>query len=371
MKKSKQKPKSALKSVEALEASDVFNTPYSDLNSISSLLNHDNFAFEGKVILISGAFGFLGKLFQSYFIYINENILRVPCQVICVDNYVVSSKFSDLHVNNFSYIYHNICDPIDENTLPDKIDFLINCAGIASPIFYHKFPLETMDVSYVGTKNILDLARKKSISSCLFFSSSEVYGNPPSNQIPTDERYIGNIETMGRRSCYDIGKLCLETLCYIAHEKDGLNVKVIRPFNVFGYIAKSDGRVIPNFISTLLEGKKIKIYGDGTQTRTFCWFSDFIVGAIKVLLHGDNKPYNIGNTNNEIEMLELAKLVEKECGVRDMIELIPSPSVYENEPRRRCPDLTKAITTLGYNPAISLKEGISKFVKWARAAYKS
>jgi UDP-glucuronate decarboxylase len=347
-----------------------FDVPLEDLQFISTELKEDNFAFEGKTILLCGAFGFLGKLFQSYFLYLNENILRTSCRVICVDNYIIGKQYSNLKIPNFEYINHNICLPFSPDTLPQNIDFVINCCGIASPIFYQKFPYETLEVSYKGTREILKIAEEKKTSSSLFFSSSEVYGNPPENEIPTDEEYIGAIQTMGQRSCYDVGKLCLETLCYISHSKYGSNIKIVRPFNVFGYIPKSDGRVIPNFVSNILENKKIKIYGDGKQTRTFCWFSDFIVGAIKVLLHGDNKPYNIGNQNNEIEMVALAKLIEKICNKKDMVELMPSPPVYQEEPRRRCPNIDKAEQDLGYNPKISLEEGISKFYNWAKNKYK-
>lgn len=342
-----------------------FDIPKSEMEFVSNELQSDNYSFEGKTILLLGAFGFLGKLYMAYFNHLNENILRDPCRVIAMDNFVVGKGSTALNVKNFEFERFDICQPLP----PRRVDYVINCCGIASPVYYKKFPLETIEVSYTGTKNVLEYCRAQDVGSTLFFSSSEVYGNPPTDKIPTNEKYIGNIETMGERSCYDVGKLAIETLCHIYHTKYGLNTKIIRPFNVFGYIQQTDGRVIPNFVSNIVQNKKIKIYGNGKQTRTFCWFTDFIVGTIKVLLHGDNEPYNIGNQDNEIEMIELARLVEKVCGKTDMIELIPSPAVYANEPRRRCPDITKA-RNLGYNPKVSLEEGARKFYEWAKNNYK-
>ena len=345
-----------------------FNIPMEDIAFIVSELGQDNFIFEDKTILLTGAFGFLGKLFQSYFLYLNENVLRSPCFLICLDNNIVGSA-SVLEIPNFTYVCQDICRSVIENEIVSKrtIDYIINAAGIASPLLYHKFPMATIDVSYLGTKNILDLCRVKKVSSALFFSSSEVYGDPDDKDIPTNEDCICKIRTMDSRSCYDTGKVVLETLCHIAHQQYGINVKIVRPFNVFGYIPKSDGRVIPNFLSNVLSNKKIKIYGGGGQTRTFCWFSDFIVGAMKVLLHGGNTPYNIGNTDNEISMLDLAKLVEKVSGKTDCIETIPIPNVYAHEPRRRCPDISLAQKELGYSPKVSLEEGIKKFYSWANS----
>jgi UDP-glucuronate decarboxylase len=330
-----------------------------DFERISSALEPIQFAFHGKTILIAGSEGFLGKLFQEYFSHIKFNC-GVGVKVVAVDlfkeGYERLDITNELSVNAYIGGY--------------SYDYIINLAGRASPKAYEQSPVETLDVSYLGTKNLLNLA-KKCGAVYLGFSSSEVYGNPPAQFIPTPESYTGAVTTMGRRASYDQGKNILETLCYVFNTKYGVDTKIIRPFNVFGGNFCLDGRVIPNFIHKAIHNQDITIYGDGQQTRTFCWFSDFIVGTIKVLLLGDNKPYNIGNDNNEISMLDLAKMVEEVSGKTGLIKLIPRPLVYDDEPLRRCPDLTKAKQHLSYKPTVSLREGLEMFYESAKRYYES
>lgn len=348
----------------------ITSIPIEDIKYIADKLGEDNLRFTNQTVLLTGSSGFLGTLFQSYFLYINEHVLKSPCKVVCMDNKNNWIGHYSSTFPNFKYVTHNIISPITPEIENDKIDYIINAAGLASPRAYEKYPKETMDVSYEGTKNVLSFASWNNTKSVLNFSSSEVYGTPPDSEVPTKESYVGQVDTTNLRSCYDVGKMCIETLSYIYNEKYGVNVKVVRPFNVIGYIQQSDGRVLPNFISNILQNKKIKIYGDGKQTRTFCWFSDFLVGAIKVLFHGGNSPYNIGNQNNEISMYDLGKLLESISGKTDILELIPTPTVYLKEPLRRCPDITKAKNELNYNPSIDLKTGIFKFYEWAKINYK-
>lgn len=657
-----------------------------DIQEITQRLAEYEHNFHDKTILVTGSNGFLGKVFKTYFRGIGAN-------VIAVDNFVIGNneQSSDIHAN--------ITEPL---TLDPsiKLDYIVNTAGIASPFHYRRLPLETLDVSYLGTKNMLELARQHKVASFLAFSSSEVYGDPDPMAVPTPESYIGVIDTMGERSCYDKdteiltengwvlfenlqkgvavatlnqsgiveyhipddiiidnfsgnmkhfhnikydllvtpnhkmyvqsqrgrksfvradesknwhglrmitggvysgedkewhylgnrlrnsklhvdkvrmddwlellgyyisegcvcgrprkrtvkgkeynttdfnvlisqvkldnrriiseclkktgfpyydshehqfmicskqlytifkplgksrdkyiprefmnlsprqskilldalilgdgsmkskdcicyftiskqladdvqelalrcgfaasiskskrelyhvnirpprpavlispkdvpyngkvycvnvknhvicvrrnnkavfcgnsydeGKRVIETLCYIYNTKYGVNTKIVRPFNVFGPpLFNNDYRVIPNFISRIINNQPLLVYGDGKQTRTFCYVTDFIVGAVKVLISGDNQPYNIGNSNNEISMLDLAKLIEKTVGFELDIRLIPYPSVYPSEePRRRCPDLTKIKYQLDYNPTIDLTEGIKRFYSWANS----
>lgn len=288
-----------------------------------------------KSVLLIGHLGFLGKAFAKF-------LEEESCTLYCIDKDTQDiSKFIPF------------C----------KTDYIINCAGNASPYTYRKLPLETMDVSYLGTKNVLELA-KETGATVLNFSSSEVYGNP--TMVPTPESYIGKIETMGARSCYDVGKLAIETLSHIYATQYGVDVKIVRPFNVYGPgMNPNDGRVIPNFIRAAKGYKPLQVYDTGKQTRTFCYVDDFIDGAIKVLLFGDRLPFNVGNDVPEISMLDLAytlqRVVRDNGGGDDIdIKIVPYPNVYpEGEPMRRCPDLSK-IRTLGYEPKIELEEGLRR-----------
>lgn len=336
-----------------------------DYEYIVRELNSSNTEFDGKTILLCGSQGFLGRLFQDYFNYLNDKVLSNKCRVICIDQMV-----HEIIHPNFSYVQ---CDITNLEDLYDKlgksrksIDYLINLSGRASPASYSVYPLETIDVSVQGTRNILDLATEFGIKSVLMFSSSEVYGNP--TIVPTPEVYLGGVETYCERACYDHGKQMLETLCYIYQTRFNTNVKVVRPFNILGYCV-NDGRVVPNSVNKLLKGENLTVYLPGTQTRTFCWFSDFIIGSIKVLLYGDNKPYNIGNDLNEISMLDLANTLQSIAGLSNKIKLVEASRVYSTEPMRRCPDITKARKDLGYDPKIKLDDALICFWNWAKKEY--
>ena len=320
-----------------------------DVSEIVERLAQERKYLEGRTVLVTGSNGFLGKVFTAY-------LREVGCKVIAVDNYVIGTGGDAAAMD--------ITKPV---TIDDQLDYIVNTAGIASPYHYRRLPLETLDVSYLGTRNMLELAKEHQVKGFLAFSSSEVYGNPEPLYIPTPESYIGRIPTMGERSCYDEGKRVIETLCHVYHERYGVNTKIVRPFNVFGPpLFKNDYRVIPHFISCALAGKPLTVYGDGHQTRTFCYVTDFVVGAVKVLLHGDHLPYNVGNSDNEMAMSDLARLIEEVLGRKLDIRLIGYPSVYPaDEPRRRCPDLTKITYQLDYRPKVSVREGVGRFYHWA------
>tara|TARA_Y100000361_G_scaffold112798_1_gene103089 strand:+ start:2278 stop:3303 length:1026 start_codon:yes stop_codon:yes gene_type:complete len=318
--------------------------------------------FRGKTILITGSNGFLGRWFSDVFRYINKNVLDDSCVIICADNNIVRGDKRD------KSIVLNICEEIKIDSLGvDNIDYIINCAGIASPKIYKNYPVETLDVSYLGTKNILDLGRKFNVESILCFSSSEVYGTPDKDNIPTTEEYIGLIPTMSDRSCYDIGKKVLETLCHVNYEKYKSPVKVVRPFNLYGpKMGLHDNRVLPNFIDNIIKGKSLKVYGDGNQTRTFCYVSDAIVTMIKLLLVGKNgEIYNVGNPKPEIGIKDLADEVSNVVKQSVGVEVIDYPDFYpSDEPLRRCPDISKTISSTNYTPQISLQEGLIKMYNY-------
>jgi UDP-glucuronate decarboxylase len=345
--------------------------PVEDLEAIVAGLNdYERLQFQNRTVLLCGGSGFLGMIFKQLFLYMNKQYL-LNTKVIAVDNYITGTCPKDIEGENLINLNHDLSQPlglkIGNN---ENIDFILNCSGLASPQGYSKYPLETMDISYLGTRHLLELAYHRKSIAYLAFSSSEIYGTPPENLIPTPETYWGSFDGFGKRAPYDTGKKLIETLCWVFNSKYEVNTKIIRPFNVFGYMAQNDFRVLPNFINAALSGGKIKVYGDGQQTRTFCWFTDFITGAIKVLLKGKSVPYNIGNSDNEITMIDLAKMVEKITSSKDLVELVPSPSAYTNEPLRRCPDLSKAKKEIGYQPKVDLVTGITKFYNWAKENYK-
>ena len=200
-----------------------------------------------------------------------------------------------------------------------------------------------------------------------FFSSSEIYGNPDKKNLPTKESYYGNVNSFGPRSCYDEGKRVGETLCYIYNKYYNCDVKIIRPFNVFGPLMdKNDYRIIPNIIKKINSNKKILIHGDGKQTRTFCYITDAITGFLKVILKKNKKLiYNIGNPKNEISMNKLVKSFDKILNKKNKFSLISYPDHYPaDEPRRRCPNINLAIKNLNYYPKVSVEEGIKRVLQF-------
>lgn len=319
--------------------------------------------FENKTILITGSNGFLGKAFVSALSKVNNT------KLILIDNFIVPNNI-DSKQNQHTFIQCDINVDLKETLKNYKFDYIINAAGIASPHWYNKFQLETLQVNLDGSRNILNLAKDHN-AEVLMFSSSEVYGTPLEGNIPTKETYIGQVPTLTKRSAYDIGKLVTETLSYVYHNI-GVNVKIVRPFNFVGPgLSSTDGRVLPNFMSKVLKNENIIIYGDGKQTRTFCHISDAIDGCLKVLENGKSgEAYNIGNSLNEISMLDFANKIIKLTNSKSQIELIQRPLHYETEPLRRCPDVTKAEVELNYKANVNVDDIIIEFYNWAKLEYK-
>lgn len=355
--------------------------PEKDLYELLSNLVDDKFgninlAFANKRVLITGAAGFLGRAFLSYFKHLNETVLiNTPVKIIAVDNFIVGSPNLDEFKGdkNVKTISHNVIEPIPGKHFSGfkRIDYLIGAAGLASPKMYRKFPEETIDVSVLGTKNLLRLANEKKALGVLTFSSSEVYNTPPDDQIPTPETYIGACPNMDVRSCYDIGKEILETISYVYHTRDNTPVVVVRPFNVYGCVHESDSRVLPNFIKASLKNESMKVYGDDGNTRTFCYITDALQGFVRLLVHGKRgQVYNIGNLSPEITIQDLALLIKEKTPTLSSIEVVKYPSDYPStEPHRRCPNINKASSEVGYSPKISLADGIIKYYNWAKDNY--
>jgi UDP-glucuronate decarboxylase len=342
-----------------------------DIKEISERLGDRATAFEGKTVLITGGAGFLGRYFTATFAYLNKNAFSKPVKVIAIDNLITSAR-EDWYAEddkNIRYLQHDVIQPFQPDT---AVDFILHTAGIASPHYYRKYPLETLDVAITGTRHMLELA-SKSRAKLLFFSSSEIYGDPDAQHVPTKESYRGNVSCLGPRACYDESKRLGETLCRIYNTQFKAETKIVRPFNVFGPgMKEKDYRVLPNFASLIVANKPLAIYGNGTQTRTFCYITDAINGFLRVLVDGvPGEPYNVGNPTPEISMLQLVKTIQKILKKDIPLSITDYPDTYPaDEPQRRCPDITKARTQVGYEPKVDLETGLERYLKWALENYK-
>lgn len=334
-----------------------------NLGNMAKLLN-------GKNILITGGCGFIGRYLAAVFSTLNETVLSKPCLLLILDNYITSanSKFCLNTIGSKEIIEHNVIKPFETK---EKLDYIIHAAGIASPYYYREYPLETLDVAVTGTRNMLELAKAKK-ARLLFFSSSEIYGDPEPSHVPIQESYRGNVSCLGARACYDEGKRVGETLCQIYHERFGVETVTVRPFNVYGPgMTETDYRVMPNFASRIKGGQPLFIYGNGSQTRTFCYVTDAMTGFILALVYGvTGQPYNIGNPKPEVSMLELVKRLEKASKKELQYNLIEYPDSYPaDEPMRRCPNIKKARVQLKFNPKVDLDEGLRRFLSWTDTVY--
>ena len=341
-----------------------------DIAAIGEALGDVADAFAGKTVLLGGGRGFLGRCFLAVFDYLNRERFQRPCRLIVLDNMATAGKAGEdvpetLHCE---FRRHDVGEPLD---LDGPLDFVVNAAGIASPYYYRRFPLPTLDAAIGGTRALLDLAVAKH-ARFTFFSSSEVYGDPDPRHVPTPESYHGNVATMGPRACYDESKRLGETLCHIYHGEYGVATSAIRPFNVFGPgMWETDYRVLPNFATCIKAGRPLKVYGSGAQTRTFCYVSDAMNGFLRVIAGGvPGEAYNIGNPEPEISMVDLVARIEKVLGREIAKTVIEYPDSYRAiEPMRRCPDISKAMLELDYHPRVGLDEGLGRYLAWTEEVY--
>jgi len=307
--------------------------------------------YSNKRILITGGAGFLGS-------HLCERLLNEGHEVICVDNFYTGRRANIAHlVNNpfFEIVRHDICFP-----LYVEVDEIYNLACPASPIHYQFDPVQTTKTSVHGAINMLGLAKRLKIK-ILQASTSEVYGDPTVH--PQTESYWGNVNPIGLRSCYDEGKRCAETLFFDYHRQHKLRIKVARIFNTYGpRMHPNDGRVVSNFIMQALKGEDITVYGDGSQTRSFCYVDDLIDGLMKLMNSPDDftGPVNLGNPH-EFSILELAQKVIKQTGAKSKIVFQPLPP---DDPTQRQPDITLAKERLNWQPSIPLNEGLKKTIKY-------
>ena len=304
-----------------------------------------------KKILITGGSGFLGS-------HLCEKLLNSKNHILCVDNYFTSSKKNISHLldySNFETLRHDITFP-----LYTEVDEIYNLACPASPIHYQKDPVQTTKVNVLGAINMLGLA-KRTKAKIFQASTSEVYGDPKLS--PQKESYWGNVNPIGVRSCYDEGKRAAETLFFDYHRQHKLPIKVARIFNTYGpKMAESDGRVISNFIIQCLKNKPITIYGDGSQTRSFCFVEDLIEG-ISLLMNSKSSitgPINLGNPN-ELSIKQIATIIKEIIGSRSKLIFKKLPS---DDPTQRKPDISLAKKILNWKPKINLNEGLKKTISY-------
>jgi dTDP-glucose 4,6-dehydratase len=306
-----------------------------------------------RKILISGGAGFIGSHLCDFFIK-NGDI------VWCIDNFITSERKNIQHLlddKNFILIEKNLIE-FDEKEINEKFDYVLHFASPASPVDYMKYPIETLKVNSAGTEKMLNIALK-SKSTFLFASTSEVYGDP---LIPVqNEEYWGNVNPIGVRSVYDEGKRYGEAITMAYHRKYKLNIRIIRIFNTYGpRMRLNDGRVIPNFIYCALNNKPLPIYGDGKQTRSFCYIDDLIRGIVKILGVDYNLPVNLGNPE-EFTIIELAEKIEKIFGKKLGIKYLPG---LPDDPKKRKPDITLARKLLSWEPEVSLEKGLRKTIEY-------
>ena len=338
----------------------------SDIEEITKSLEIKIDLLNNKKIIVSGAFGFIGKYILQTLINLKQKN-NLNLDIYAIDNFITSNKSSKEYFenNNINCIDHDINKKLNIDT---NFDYIICLAGIASPYYYNKFPIETLNVSINGLKNMFDLNHNLN-SKFIYFSSSEIYGDPPSNQIPTKESFRGNVTSVGPRSCYDESKRVGETICYINSNFFNKNTAIIRPFNVYGPgMSFKDYRIIPNITRALLFNEQLKVYDKGNQTRTYCYVTDAITGFLKVVFKEENfSIYNIGNDKGEISVLDLVKTTEKVMETKLNYTTTKYPKEYPpDEPQRRCPDITNARINLHYSPKISLEEGLRRHFLWSK-----
>jgi len=307
--------------------------------------------FERKRVLVTGGAGFLGS-------HLCERLLDQECDVLCVDNFFTGTKENVRHLLDnpfFELMRHDVTFP-----LYVEVDEIYNLACPASPIHYQFDPVQTTKTSVHGAINMLGLAKR--VKAKIFqASTSEVYGDPEVH--PQPESYWGRVNPIGSRACYDEGKRCAETLFFDYYRQHGLHIKVARIFNTYGpRMHPNDGRVVSNFIMQALRGENITIYGDGSQTRSFCYVDDLIEGFIRLMDSADDftGPVNLGNPG-EFTMLELANLVLELTGSKSEIIFKPLP---EDDPRQRKPDLALASKRLDWSPSVKLEDGLRKTVEY-------
>ena len=350
-----------------------------DLDYICGNLTEEFGRMAGKSLLITGGAGFLGYYLVHAALHFNNTVGRSqPIRVTVWDSFIRGTPTwltSLMGTPNLTLEQRDLILPLPQ-PMPD-FQWIIHAAGIASPPIYRKYPLKTIDANINGLRNLLDYCvdqagRGKPVEGFLFYSSSEIYGDPTPDMIPTPEHYRGLVSCTGPRACYDESKRFGETICVVFAQQHGIPTKMARPFNNYGPGLKiTDKRVISDFAREVIGGRDIIMYSDGKPTRTFCYSADSITGYYKVLVKGHpGEPYNIGTEKPEISMAELAQKVIVTAGdlfgYQGKLVRMPNPEAdyLVDNPNRRSPNIDKARAHLGYNPMIDVDEGLRRSMIW-------
>ena len=307
-----------------------------------------------KTVLITGGAGFIGS-------HLCDFLLNKNFKIICVDNLITGNKKNIEHLSNnqnFKFINQDISKHI---TINENLDYILHLASPASPVDYQKIPIQTLKVGSLGTHNTLGLALVKK-AKYLLASTSEVYGDPLVN--PQPETYWGNVNPIGVRGCYDESKRFAEALVMAYHRIHNVDIRIARIFNTYGpRMSKDDGRVVPNFITQAVSNKPLTIYGDGKQTRSFCYINDLIEGIYRLMMSNINEPVNLGNPE-EHTILEFAEKIKKITKSKSKIVFKDLPI---DDPKVRCPDISRARKELEWEPRVGLNEGITKTIEWFKS----
>lgn len=349
-----------------------------DLERIwGSLTPGEKAEFQGSTVLFTGGAGFLGFYFIHFLTHYQEE-LGVK-KVICLDNFQVGepkwlrdlSAAGKVELHRFNVI----TDDIAAVPGAEEADLIYHMASIASPIFYRKYPIETLDANIWGLRRLLDFYCEKNIRGFAFFSSSEIYGDPTPENIPTPETYRGNVDCQGPRACYDEAKRFGETMCYLFHQKYNMPITIIRPFNNYGPgMRLNDARVPADFANAVRQNQDILMFSDGSPTRTFCYISDAITGYLKCIAHAADgfEAFNIGMDKPEISIRRLAEIYT-EAGReifgytgKARFAVSEDQAYLKNNPNRRCPDIGKARRLLGYHPQVDVAQGVRYFLSYIK-----
>jgi dTDP-glucose 4,6-dehydratase len=304
--------------------------------------------------VISGAAGFIGS-------HLSDQLIREGHEVVALDNLITGHTENLDHLRSnprFQFVKQDVCIPF---AIPGKVDRVFHLASLASPVDYLNYPIETLDSGSIGTRNMLELARQHD-AKFLLSSTSECYGDPLEH--PQTETYWGNVNPVGMRSCYDESKRFAEALTMAYHRKYSVKTAIARIFNTYGpRMALNDGRVVPAFIDQALKGEKLSVFGDGSQTRSFCYVSDLVDGLVRLMESDEVMPVNLGNPR-EMTILEFANFIRARFG--DEVELAFHP-LPADDPRVRQPDISKAKRILGWEPQVSLEDGLAITIDFFRA----
>jgi UDP-glucuronate decarboxylase len=331
-----------------------------DVRSINISLKKDGLTFDDKEVLVTGGAGFLGS-------WICSVLIKQGAKVTCLDNLAsgLASNIKPLKDrDNFTFVQHDISKPI---TFDKSFDLVMHLASRASPFEFERYPIQILKANTLGIWVGLGIAKKYK-ARFFYTSTSEIYGDPDSQFVPTSESYNGNVNPIGPRSCYDEAKRAGEAYVKAYELQHKMDTRIVRIFNTYVPLMRADdiyGRVVPRFIEQALKGEPITVFGDGEQTRSFTYVSDQVEGILRLasMERAKGEVVNIGN-NNETSIIELARIVKKLTGSKSEITFPPLP---KDDPKRRCPDIRKAEKLLDWRPRVSLEEGLRKTIAWFEA----